>query len=135
LSVLEHEILKTFKAAEYLISLIDQMERKETGYPQIGEPSYYGSKELKEIKTITDPTLLTSNEFKKRMYCFSVLNIKLTNYFYPITKFIISSDLNKKFKLYFRSSDGVYLYPTRFSYLPKWLYDLYKSTKIRRHND
>jgi methionyl-tRNA formyltransferase len=135
LPVLEHEVLKTFKASEQLERLIDLMECKNTGYPQVGEPSYYGSKELKEITTITDPTLLTSDELKKRIYCFSVLNIKLMNNFYPITKFFISSDFNKKFKFYFRSSDGIYFYPIRFNYLPKWLYDFYKLTKIWRKND
>lgn len=101
--------------------VLDAMESADLNpIPQSGEGSYFSEKAARALRRIDDPTALTVEEYERRLRCFTPLQIKLGDAYYPVTA--LSPAGRRSPALSFKTADGVKLHPTRLHYLPTWLY-------------
>jgi Formyl transferase len=101
--------------------VLDAMESVDLNpTPQSGGGSYFSEKAARALRRIDDPSVLSAEEYERRLRCFAPLQIKLGDTHYPVTA--LSPAGRRSPALSFKTADGVKMYPTRLHYLPVWLY-------------
>jgi len=125
-SLYETEIKKTLKAGERIGEVLQMMLDGKTGISQTGDFSYFSSKDFRTITTIEDPSQHTAHELLHRLKSFEGLSIRIGDKIYQVTKLAKVEDSSTPKKgLEFLTHDGVKMKPTRFHFMPWWLYVLY----------
>jgi len=131
-TLLDWEIIKTFKASDYLSALIELAQQRALGTAQQGASSYFGQKEYNLMTQIDHPQELTFAEISKKLKAFSSLRINIHGRYYEVTDF--SSKKNKLLNdhLSFITKDNIHIQVTRVCYLPWNFYKMYEWVKRKR---
>jgi methionyl-tRNA formyltransferase len=127
-TALEIYRMKAHRAASDAGEVLNRMMSRHEGTPQRAPGSYFSAKDRSEICTIDDPSSLTAAEIHRRLRAFEVLDIRLRGPRFPVTAVQTGGPVRR---LSFVTSDGVTLTPSRFMFLPMWLYGVYRVARGR----
>jgi folate-dependent phosphoribosylglycinamide formyltransferase PurN len=119
---------KTRRAAADATAVLDRMRRRDVGSRRPEAGRYYSAKDRALICAIEDPSRLTAGEIGRRLRAFEILDIELGGTRYPVTALRAPGGIRR---LSFVTSDGVALAPSRFMFLPFWLYRIYRVARRR----
>lgn len=120
--------LKARRASQDAGEVLDLMRSRCEGASQRMAGRYFSAQDGRKICTIDNPSLLTASEIHRRLRAFEILRIRLGSSRYPVTAVRLGKTVQR---LSFASSDGVMLTPSRFMYLPPWLYRVYHVLRER----
>jgi len=117
------DLLKARQAAEVVPDTLEMILERDPGTPQIGQGSYYSKKDKLNIQKIPDPSEISSEELIRRLRAFGDLLVQIDGNWCTVTKLAGPwSEVGKRRKLSFQTSDRVYFRPTRINYLPTQFY-------------
>ena len=111
-------------AAENVGAVLDMMIRGDLGEPQAGAPSYFGRKELRDIRRIDEGPAVSFDELQRRLHAFQWLNLHIDGRLCQVTR--LERAVGSKRTPDLVTSDGVALRATRFYFMPRPLYALYR---------
>ena len=114
---------KTRLAVDLMPSVLESLVRGDPGRPQSGTASYFGMRDLRRIRFISDPGSLSWDELERRLRAFGVLKISIDEKSYAVTRLrrIDTGSVHRP-KLAFTTLDGVLVQPSRLRYLPVAMY-------------
>lgn len=118
--VFDLEHAKAKAASDCFNELLNAMTKRETGRPQLGTPGFFSRRDWRKIRAIDEPQEMESDEIRRRLEAFSVLKICIEGHWYDITELALSEKESDRHR--FRTSDGVWLRPARYGFLPYFLY-------------
>jgi hypothetical protein len=122
---------KMGRACAMMEQLLPLMISRSPGKPQAEGGAYYGGREHRSITTIDDPSALTWDETRRRMWAFGTLNMALMGRRLEVTALGRSGEAAGAGRdTAFISSDGVPVMATRFRHLPLSAYRLLKSLRL-----
>lgn len=107
ISVLDMDIIKAQDAALNINIAIDALLKNKAGQPQFDVGSYFGKKELRNIITINDTTVLDYREIKRRIDIFSLVIIKNSHNRYLFINNVERIDLPCNKPKFFESKDKI----------------------------
>jgi hypothetical protein len=110
--------------------LLPLMAARSSGSPQDGDSAYFGAREHDAITTIHDPSALTWEEIRRRMWAFGNLNMRLMGRLVKVTALEVSGTMGGGGGATFITSDDTAVRATRFHHLPFPAYRLLKSLRI-----
>ena len=123
------EFEKAVQASRNIPGLLESIMKREPGQVQTGPGNYFSKKDLEKITFIDNPSKYSHAELMNRMRAFGMLQINIKGFRYPVTKLEILSVPPKNSKaLCFYTSDGKIMRPSRFRFLPFFMYRILKST-------
>jgi len=115
---LDGEVLNL--AAGKVSAVLDLMIRGDPGVPQRGTPSYFGRKAIRDIRRINRVSDFTRAELERRLRAFIWLDVSINGRVLEVTRFVPARSGG------WVTADGVRLRPTRFLFLPRPLYEIYR---------
>jgi methionyl-tRNA formyltransferase len=121
-SQLDHEACEL--AADNLGTVLDTMIRGDPGKPQTGISSYFGKRELREIRRIGDAPPISYDELQRRLRAFNWVNLRIDGRLCEVSRFERTSGSDRAPHLV--TSDGIALRARRFYFMPRPLYELYR---------
>ena len=121
-SQLDHAVCEL--AAENAGAALDMMIRGDRGTPQAGASSYFGRKELREIRRIAQAPAISLDELQRRLRAFTWVSLDIDGRLCEVTRFERVNGSGRAPHLV--TSDGVALRASRFYFMPRPLYALYR---------
>lgn len=111
------EAQKLEAAAKLAPSVLDAVHRNEPGHTQpAGEGRVYTARDRKSIQRIEDPASLTAAEIRRRSRCFTELEIRLGDDWWPVTA------VSPRGRPAIPNRDGEPLGVERARFVPPWIY-------------
>lgn len=111
-------------AAEKLGLVLQRLARGDAGEAPRGEASYFGARALRDIRSIPNAGDFTLAELQRRLRAFKWLDVKIGRRTRPVTKFARAPQPGGRGIVMTR--DGIPLRATRYFFLPRPLYHLYR---------
>jgi methionyl-tRNA formyltransferase len=121
-SQLDHAVCEL--AAENAGAMLDLMIRGDRGRPQAGASSYFGRKELREIRRVGVAAEISFDELQRRLRAFKWVSLQIDGRFCEVSRFERVTGSTRAAHLV--TSDGVALRASRFYFMPLPLYALYR---------
>lgn len=115
-SAIELEIRKTIEASKRLNELFELIKADFSGYPQQGEKSYFGKKDIEEYTKVNVLSIDNIEEIKRKLKAFGYIKVLHDGTWVNVTDICIK---NNQIKI------------KRINHLPIWLFRLYKFFKKR----
>ncbi len=128
-SVSDLEHAKAVQAAKDIPCLLKIIMKREPGQVQAGSGNYFLKKDSKKITIIDNPSKYSHAELINRLRAFGVLLMNIKGVWYDVTKLKkVPAPQNNSKTIYFQTSDGMIMCPSRFWFLPFFMYRIFKKT-------
>jgi len=125
------EYKKAVCATDDIPDLLEIIKRREIGQVQTGLSNYFSRDDAKKNTFINIPSNYSHAELANRLRAFGILQINIKGFRYPVTKLETMSVPPKNSNaLYFYTSDGKIMRPSRFRFLPFFMYRILKTILI-----
>jgi methionyl-tRNA formyltransferase len=123
------EFEKAVQASRSIPGLLKIIMKREPGQVQTGHGNYFSKKDSEKITFIDNPSKYSHAELVNRLRAFDALLMNIKGAWYDVTRLDILPAPPKSGKaIYFKTSDGIIMSPSRFWFLPFSMYRILKKT-------
>jgi len=122
------EFKKAVQASKNILGLMEIIMKREPGQVQAGSGNYFSKNDSKKITIIDKPSNYSHDELINRLRAFGTLLMNIEGVWYDVTRLEELHTPPNSSEIYFQTSDVRIMRPSRFRFLPFFMYKILKRT-------